>query len=94
MSAALAELVIEVARALIRDPRVHPRKGDVIDDDPPLVPLTVVRVVPEGDYPAWVVAERREVWQARVRISGEWRGTLAQWRGEMAAAELQVREGT
>ncbi len=36
MTSGLAELVFEVARVLMRDPRVHPRKGDVLNDDPQL----------------------------------------------------------
>ncbi len=80
---ALAALVLAVAGALIRDPRVHPRKGDVVDDDPPLVPLTVVAVWPNEDEPRIVEAERRATWMGFDVVKGRWRGTLGQWRREM-----------
>ena len=79
----LAALVSEVATALMRDPRVHPRKGDVLDDDPPLIPLTVVAVWPNEDEPREVVAERRQWWLGHMLVRGRWKGSLAAWQREM-----------
>lgn len=81
----VAQLVAEVAAALLRDPRVHPRVGDVVDDDPPLVPLTVVAVWPSEDEPRFVEAERRATAFGFPVVAGRWRGTLSQWRRETAA---------
>jgi hypothetical protein len=58
----------------------------VLDDDPPLVPLTVVEVWPSEGVPRTVVAERREVRLGQGIVRGRWRGTLRQWRREMAGA--------
>lgn len=55
----VVELVSAIASQLLRDPRAHPRRGDVVDDDPPLVPLTVVEVWPNEEAPRVVVGERR-----------------------------------
>ena len=85
----LQELVRVVAEALLRDPRMHPRRGDVLDDDPPLVPLTVVAVWPNEEHPAVVVGERREWWHAQMIVRGRWKGSLAQWRREMDGAGIQ-----
>lgn len=79
----LVELAGRVAFVLLRDPRVHPRRGDVIDDDPPLVPLTVVAVWPNEDQPRRVEAERRATWMGHAVVVGRWRGTMGQWRREM-----------
>ena len=54
-------LVRALAYGLVRDPRVHPRRGDILDDDPPLVPLTVVAVWPNEDKPRVIEAERRSL---------------------------------
>ena len=59
----------------MRAPRVHPRRGDALDDDPPLAPLSVVLVHPHDEYPRFVVAERRERWRAQVLVRGRWKGT-------------------
>ena len=79
----IGELALAVAEMLMRDPRVHPRKGDVLDDDPPLVPLTVVAVWPNEAWPSVVVAERRATWMGHPVVVGRWRGTMGQWRKEM-----------
>ena len=85
------DLVLALADALLRDPRVHPKKGDVLDDDHPLVPLTVVAVHPNAEHPIVIVAERREWWQAQMLVRGRWRGSFGQWRREMAAAAVGER---
>lgn len=79
----LQELALAVAETLMRDPRVHPRKGDVLDDDPPLVPLTVVAVWPNEEWPRVVVAERQGKCFGFDVVVGRWSGTLKQWRCEM-----------
>ena len=91
-AAGLNDLVLLMADALLRDPRVHPKKGDVLDDDPPLVPLTVVAVHPNAEHPIVIEAERRQWWQAQLLVRGRWRGSLAQWRREMAGAAVSMRD--
>lgn len=66
-----------------RDPRIDPKVGDILDDDPPLPPLRVVsrlglsvyglRTHPRGPIP--------------------WQGTLLQWRAEMSDSFI-VRRAT
>ena len=85
MSSGLLELVRGAAEQLLRDPRVHPRIGDILDDDPPLVPLTVVAVWPNEEEPRVVEAERRALCFGHVVVTGRWRGTLGQWRKEMGS---------
>ena len=75
-----SDLASAVAGVLLRDPRVHPRVGDVLDDDPPLVPLTVVAVLPNEETPRRVGAERRATWMGHGVVVGRWRGTMGQWR--------------
>lgn len=82
----LQEFASAVAEVLIWDPRVHPRKGDVLDDDPPLVPLTVVAVWPNEQWPTTVEAERRAKSFGFDVVAGRWRGSLQQWRREMQGA--------
>ena len=89
--ATLVQLVREVADGLLLAPRVHPSVRDVLDDDPPLVPPTVVAVHPNVEFPVVVVAERRQWWQAQMLVRGRWRGSLAQWRREMAEAVVRGR---
>lgn len=84
----LLEVVREVTEGLLRDPRVHPRRGDVLDDDPPLVPLTVVAVWPNEDEPRTVVAERRQWWMGQLLVRGRWRGSLDAWTREMMEAAV------
>lgn len=84
----VVKLVCALAGQLLRDPRVHPRRGDVVDDDPPLVPLTVVAVWPNEGEPNVVEAERRQVWLGQVIVRGRWKGSLAAWWREMAAAAV------
>ena len=77
---------------MTRDPRVDPRPGDVLDDDPPLPPLLVYRtnsldVVGAARYEA--VPGHPE----NCRCDGcacVWNGTwpLADWRRDMAVAEV------
>ena len=55
-----AGAVWEAAATSLRGPLGHSRVGDVVDDDPPLVPLTVVGVWPSEDVPRRVDEERRE----------------------------------
>lgn len=78
------ELVSEAAAELMRDPRVHPRVGDVVLDDPPLVPLTVVGVWPSEEMPRRVEAERRATWMGHRVVVGRRRGSFAQWRRGVA----------
>ena len=70
MTAAVLELVREAAAELLRDPRVHPRVGDVVDDDPPLVPLTVVAVRRSEEVPRRVEAERQATWMGHWLVVG------------------------
>jgi hypothetical protein len=58
-----------------RDPRLNPRPGDVVNDDPPAPPLFVIEVGPVG-----IVARRRN------GPTIPW--TLGEWRREMADAEV------
>ena len=89
----LLEVVREVTARLLQDPRVNPRRGDVLDDDPPLVPLTVVAMWPNEGEPNVVEAERRQVWLGQIIVRGRWRGSLAAWRKEMMEATvLQARK--
>lgn len=64
-----------------RDPRSDPQRGDVLDDDPPLPPIRVVE-----RYPA-------AVYGLRTHPGGpiRWHGSLAQWREEMAGADVLRR---
>lgn len=80
---ACAEVVTAIANLLLRDPRVHPRIGDIVDDDPPLAPLTVVAVWPSEFEPRVVEAERRTLYYGHVVVTGRWKGTIAQWTEEM-----------
>lgn len=79
----ITDLVWTVAGLLVQDPRVHPRRGDVVDDDPPLVPLTVVAVWPNEAAPRLVVGERRAILFGHPVVVGRWHGTLAEWIAEM-----------
>ena len=79
----VCDLVLATASLIGRDPRLFPRRGDVIDDDPPLVPLTVVAVWPNEEEPQRVEAERRATWMGHAVVVGRWRGTMGQWRREM-----------
>lgn len=66
-----------------RDPRLDPRSDDVLDDDPPLPPLRVVERIGLSVY-----GLRRGQNPSK---SIPWRGTLAQWRKEMADAVILKR---
>lgn len=85
------DLVLALADALLRDPRVHPKKGDVLDDDHPLVPLTVVAVHPNAEHPIVIVAERREWWQAQMLVRGRALPCLSSGGGRWRAG-LSVRD--
>ena len=57
----------------------------MVDDDPPLVPLTVVAVWPNEDQPKGVEGERRTLYFGHAVVTGRCKGTLGQWRKEMRA---------
>lgn len=68
----------------MRDPRVDPEPGDILNDDPPLHPLEVTDVK-DGR----VLAVRYTLEKGLNR--GHWEGTLDSWRKEMADAEVTPR---
>lgn len=78
----------------MRDPRVDPRPGDVIDDDPPLPPLLVSR----SSRPGEVVVAARYTQDpthpldcgCEERCACVWLGSwnIDDWRDEMAGARV------
>lgn len=64
-----------------RDPRVNPRKGDMLNDDDPLPPLEVVKV---GGPLAARVVECERLHEDGSKWVGRW--PLKDWRVEMEDA--------
>jgi len=71
-----------VKQVLKRDPRLNPKAGDVLDDDPPLPPLEVIAV-----RCGHVTAFRYLVKKAGNK--GYWDGGLPAWRREMKGVTVR-----